>query len=88
MSEKIVLNTELNQTPMLTGQMIPLHEYLYENAHYSLILSDTEKMIAPLPDSRFIRPKYHWRLIYMEDTPLSIIGLVSVKKYSKYRMKN
>lgn len=32
MSEKIVLNTELNQTPMLTGQMIPLHEYLYENA--------------------------------------------------------
>lgn len=57
MSEKIVLNTELNQTPMLTGQMIPLHEYLYENAHYFLILSDTEKMIAPLPDSRLIRQK-------------------------------
>ncbi|HDU1553535.1 TPA: DUF3491 domain-containing protein [Klebsiella pneumoniae] len=53
-------------------------------------ISEPEKMIAttPLPDSRLIRQKYHWRLIYMGDTPLSIIGLVSVKNYSKYRMKN
>lgn len=88
MSEKIVLNTELNQTPMLTGQMIPLHEYLYENA---ALLPDSvrhRKNDSPLPDSRLIRQKYHWRLIYMGDTPLSIIGLVSVKNYSKYRMKN
>ncbi|STR89719.1 Protein of uncharacterised function (DUF3491) [Klebsiella pneumoniae] len=53
-------------------------------------ISEPEKMIAttPLPDSRLIRQKYHWRLIYMGDTPLSIIGLVSVRNYSKYRMKN
>lgn len=57
MSEKIVLNTELNQTPMLTGQMIPLHEYLYENAHYFLILSDTEKMIAPPAGFSFDKTK-------------------------------
>ncbi|STX88754.1 Uncharacterised protein [Klebsiella pneumoniae] len=32
MSAKIILNTELNQTSMRAGQMIPLNEYQYENA--------------------------------------------------------
>lgn len=50
---------------------------------------EPEKMITttPLPDSRLINRSYHWKLLYLGDTPLSITGLVSIKNIRNYRIK-
>lgn len=53
-------------------------------------VSEPERLIAttPLLNSQLISRSYHWKLLYLAETPLSIIGLVSIRNIRNYRLKN